>query len=275
MDSYSPRGFSLLPPVVKNLLIINGIFILATITFETVYKIQLADYLGLHYFESKLFQPWQYITYMFMHAGFDHLLFNMFALWMFGYVLENYWGGKKFLFYYLVTGVGAAIVQTAVLWYDINTIKHAANVFQNSPSPDNFIIFMNEHFQGFYNPAKLQEFIANWSNNAFNPEYVQQANGYIDEFINIKMNIPTVGASGAVFGILLAFGMMFPNTLIYIYFLFPIKAKWFVIIYGALELFFGVTNSHSNVAHFAHLGGMLFGFFLIKYWKKNNNDYYI
>jgi len=275
MDSYSPRGFSLLPPVVKNLLIINGIFILATITFETVYKIQLADYLGLHYFESKLFQPWQYITYMFMHAGFDHLLFNMFALWMFGYVLENYWGGKKFLFYYLVTGVGAAIVQTAVLWYDINTIKHAANVFQSSPSPDNFIIFMNEHFQGFYNPAKLQEFITNWSNNALNPEYIQQANGYIEEFINIKMNIPTVGASGAVFGILLAFGMMFPNSLIYIYFLFPIKAKWFVIIYGALELFFGVTNSHSNVAHFAHLGGMLFGFFLIKYWKKNNNDYYI
>jgi membrane associated rhomboid family serine protease len=212
---------------------------------------------------------------MFMHAGFDHLLFNMFALWMFGYVLENYWGGKKFLFYYLVTGVGAAIVQTAVLWYDINTIKHAANVFQSSPSPDNFIIFMNEHFQGFYNPAKLQEFITNWSNNALNPEYIQQANGYIEEFINIKMNIPTVGASGAVFGILLAFGMMFPNTLIYIYFLFPIKAKWFVIIYGALELFFGVTNSHSNVAHFAHLGGMLFGFFLIKYWKKNNNDYYI
>jgi len=275
MESYSPRGFSFLPPVVKNLLIINGIFFLATITFETVYKVQLADYLGMHFFGSELFKPWQYITYMFMHAGFDHLFFNMFALWMFGYVLENYWGGKKFLFYYLVTGLGAAIVQTSVLWYDISVIKHAASLFNNSPSPDAFIIFMNEHFQGFYNPVKLQEFANNWSSFPSNPEYIQQASVYIEDFINIKMNVPTVGASGAVFGILLAFGMMFPNTLIYIYFLFPIKAKWFVIIYGALELFFGVTNSHSNVAHFAHLGGMLFGFFLIRYWRKKNNDFYI
>ncbi len=275
MNSYSPRGFSFLPPIVKNLLIINGILMLANITFETVYKVQLADYLGLHYFDSELFKPWQYITYMFMHAGFEHLLFNMFALWMFGYVLENYWGSKKFLFYYLVTGVGAAIIQTFVLWYDISGIKHDALIFHNSPSPETFLIFMNEHFQGFYNPAKLQEFANNWSINPVNPEYHQQAGNYIEEFINIKMNIPTVGASGAVFGILLAFGMMFPNTLIYIYFLFPIKAKWFVIIYGALELFFGVTNSHSNVAHFAHLGGMIFGFFLIRYWKKNNHDFNI
>jgi len=275
MNSYSPRGFSFLPPIVKNLLIINGILMLANITFETVYKVQLADFLGLHYFDSELFKPWQYITYMFMHAGFEHLLFNMFALWMFGYVLENYWGGKKFLFYYLVTGVGAAIIQTVVLWYDISGIKHDALIFHNSPSPETFLIFMNEHFQGFYNPAKLQEFANNWSINPVNPEYHQQAGNYIEEFINIKMNIPTVGASGAVFGILLAFGMMFPNTLIYIYFLFPIKAKWFVIIYGALELFFGVTNSHSNVAHFAHLGGMIFGFFLIRYWKKNNHDFNI
>lgn len=241
IEHYRPSRFSLLPVMVKNLLIINGLFFLATITFSNVFHIDLSDYLGLHFFQSKLFQPWQYLTYMFMHASIDHIIFNMLALWMFGYALENYWGGKKFLFYYLVTGIGAAFVQSLVIYITIN------------------------QYRAQLDPEQISEIMTNGL------KYLKNNQNYLGlagEF-NLALNSVTVGASGAVFGILLAFGMMFPNQLVYIYFLFPIKAKWFVIIYGIAELIFGVTNTHSNVAHFAHLGGMLFGYFLIKMWKKN------
>lgn len=245
IEQYRPRGFSFLPPVVKNLLIINGLFFLATMTFDKVYRIDLADYLGLHFFQSELFKPWQYLTYMFMHADINHIFFNMFALWMFGYALENLWGGKKFLFYYLATGIGAAIIQTIV----------------------NYVSFV--HYQSLINPADIQMVYDNGL------QLVQQNLNYPDPNIgnfNEILNSVTVGASGAVFGILLAFGMMFPNQEIYLYFLFPIKAKWFVLLYGIAELIFGVTNTQSNIAHFAHLGGMLFGFILIQMWKKNNQN---
>jgi len=248
LEQFRPRGFNYLPPVVKNLLIINGLFFLATITFESVYHIDLANYFGLHFFKSDLFRPWQYITYMFMHGGIEHIIFNMFALWMFGYVLENYWGAKKFLFYYLVTGVGAAIIQTIVVYISFS------------------------YYKSLLTPDQIQEVL----NNGL--MYLNQSQNYLGASgaFNLELNSTTVGASGAVFGILLAFGMMFPNQLLYIYFLFPIKAKWFVILYGAAELIFGVTNTQSNVAHFAHLGGMLFGLFLILYWKKKNthHNYY-
>lgn len=245
IEQYRPRGFSFLPPVVKNLLIINGLFFLATMTFDSVYKIKLADYLGLHFFQSELFKPWQYLTYMFMHADINHIFFNMFALWMFGYALENLWGGKKFLFYYLATGIGAAIIQTIV----------------------NYVTFI--HYRSLINPADIQMVYDNGL------QLIQQNLNYSDTNIgnfNEVLNSVTVGASGAVFGILLAFGMMFPNQEIYLYFLFPIKAKWFVLLYGIAELIFGVTNTQSNIAHFAHLGGMLFGFVLIQMWKKNNQN---
>lgn len=219
------QGFSFLPPVVKNLLIINFLFFFGDLA-ATRMDIDLVGILGLHYPKSALFQPWQYISYLFMHGSFSHLFFNMFALWMFGYSLENVWGSKKFLFYYLVTGIGAGISQNVVLALEIH------NYVAQGYSPDSIAHFMN--------------------------------------------NAVTIGASGAVFGILLAFGMMFPNNLIYIYFLIPIKAKWFVIIYGLIELFAGVRGG-SDVAHFAHLGGMLFGLILILIWKKKakrKNDFH-
>lgn len=219
-SSYQISGFSYLPPVVKNLLIINGLFFLADLTLSAR-GIDLAKYLGLHYYSAENFYPFQYITYMFMHGSFSHLFFNMFALWMFGYALENYWGSKRFLFYYLVTGIGAGMIQTLAMTWDIHNL-------------------------GMSNPALVQAFIN---------------------------NSVTIGASGAVFGILLAFGMIFPNTLIYIYFLFPLKAKWFVLIYGLIELFAGIADSGGNIAHFAHLGGMLFGIILILYWKKHGSRF--
>lgn len=218
-ENYRIQGFSFLPPVVKNLLILNVLFYLADISLATR-GIDLSRWLGLHYFTAKDFYPFQFLTYMFMHGNFSHLFFNMFALWMFGYALENYWGSKRFLVYYLVTGIGAGLIQSGVQAWELVPIMQK------------------------YDPVSVQH--------------------YID-------NIVTVGASGAVFGILLAFGMCFPNVPIYLYFFIPIRAKWFVIIYGLIELFAGIGGTADGVAHFAHLGGMIFGFLLILYWKRHGS----
>ena len=220
-QNHRPSGFNVLTPVVKNLVILNVICFVATFVVGSRFDIDLNDVLGLHYFTSDKFYTYQFITYMFMHGSVTHIFFNMFALWMFGNVLENYWGSKRFFVYYFITGTGAALTH---MGYTV------------------------------------------WS--LMNIEDVHQAQMMIDA--------PVVGASGAVFGLLLAFGMLFPNTMLYVYFAIPIKAKYFVIIYGLIELFGGINNSPTdNVAHFAHLGGMLFGIILILYWRKNShNNYY-
>jgi len=275
-EQYRPQGFSFLPPVVKNLLIINGLFFLATVALENAFHIDLSDYLGLHYFEAQKFSPYQFITYMFMHANLSHIVFNMFALWMFGYTLENVWGGKRFLTYYMVTGVGAALFHYAILYFEINPDIMLMNSIIADPSTANINAFISHHtFQlnSYSGPifVEFQQFQKNLSLLSHNPDnmaVIESVKGFIIDYKQYFLNLPNViGASGAVFGILLAFGMLFPNTLLYIYFLFPIKAKWFVIFYGLAELYLGFTNSDSNVAHFAHLGGMFFGFFMIKYWK--------
>lgn len=224
-NQFRPQGFSILPLVVKNLLIINGIFFLATIAMDTVWHVDLAKYFGLHYIGASDFRPYQFVTYMFMHGSFTHLFFNMFALWMFGNAIENTWGSKRFLIYYMVCGIGAGLVQELVQY-----IQYA------------------DAFVG-YDRVRIS---AN--------QVVAVA-----DYLNM---LTTVGASGAVYGILLAFGMTWPNSRIYIYFAIPIKAKWFVIIYGLLELFSGFRGV-DNVAHFAHLGGMIFGLILILYWRKD------
>ncbi|MDO9185707.1 MAG: rhomboid family intramembrane serine protease [Bacteroidia bacterium] len=238
----------MLPLVVKNLLIINGLFFLTTLVFETQLNFDLADYLGLHYPLAESFRPWQLVSYMFMHGNFMHLFFNMFALWMFGNTLENYWGPKRFLIYYMATGIGAGIIQILVTHFRLMSLYS-----QISEEGLNFVITKGS-------------------------EIYQSGQNFSDPIagkINLLMNSVTIGASGAVFGILLAFGMLFPNTLLYIYFAIPIKAKWFVVLYGAVELYSGIANSSGdNVAHFAHLGGMLFGFILIKFWQKRRNNTY-
>ena len=241
MSEIRLNNYSLLPPVVKNLLIINVIMYLATVTLETR-GINLVALFGLHYFTAQNFEIWQIVTYMFMHGGWGHLFFNMFALWMFGSTLENAWGGKRFLLYYMVCGIGAGLIQLLVTGIRIHFLA------QNIP------------------PDVIQMVADNGT------QILREYNNYRGELgsLNLAMNGATVGASGSVFGLLLAFGMMYPNSVIYIYFLLPLKAKWFVIIYGALELLLGITGTNDGIAHFAHLGGMLFGFFLILYWNKGN-----
>ena len=204
-----------------------------------------------------------------MHGGFGHIFFNMFAVWMFGSVLENYWGPKRFLVYYMITGVGAILIQMLLMYFSISSAQEAINAYLTNPTPSDLELVLTGHFKGYYNTDVVSTFLHDFYNNPKSPVLLQQSNAMINELLTFKMDIPTVGASGAIFGILLAFGMCFPNSLIYVYFAIPIKAKWFVIFYGALELYSGLANNPGdNVAHFAHLGGMLFGFFLILFWNK-------
>ena len=269
MEQYRPTGFRILPPVVKNILIINGLFFLATISLDSAFNIDLIKMFGMHYFKSEYFKPHQIVTYMFMHGGFAHILFNMFAVWMFGNVLENFWGPKRFLTFYMVTGIGAILIQMLINFYSISSAQHAIDLYISTPSPELFQDIINNHFDGYVNKNAVSQFISEYNDNTLNNSYINEAKEILNNLITTRMNIPTVGASGAVFGVLLAFGRLFPNSFIYVYFAIPVKAKWFVIIYGAIELYSGIANNPGdNVAHFAHLGGMLFGFLMIIYWNK-------
>ena len=225
-----------IPPVTKNLIIINILFFFGALVGERQ-GLNLDDYLGLHFFLASDFNLAQFFTYMFMHANFSHIFFNMFALYMFGRILEQVWGPKRFLFYYILCGVGAGLIQEGV--------------------------------QYIHYALELSAY-----------DRVNLGGGMIIPMETYLNMMNTVGASGAIYGILLAFGMLFPNERLFIFPLpMPIKAKYFVIGYAVLELALGISNNASdNVAHFAHLGGMLFGFILIMYWKKkgrdNNGTYY-
>lgn len=246
MQNFRP-SINAIPPVVKNLIIINVIMLLATYVLE-MRGIDLTNILGLHYIQSPEFKPYQLVTHMFMHGGFMHLAFNMFALWMFGRVLESVWGPKRFFIFYFVTGLGAAVFYSLV----------------------NFIEF--QYIAAKMTPEDVQRVLNQGA------EIFSQGKNFTDPLagkLNLILNIPTVGASGAVFGILLGFGMLFPNTELMLLFPpIPIKAKYFVAGYGAIELFSGITNTGGNIAHFAHLGGMLFGFIMIKYWNRNAKHFY-
>ncbi len=239
----------MMPVVVKNLLIINGLFFLATLSFGGAFQINLIKILGLHMPGSPDFEPFQLVTHMFMHANFSHIFFNMFALWMFGTAIENLMGSKRFLTYYLITGFGAAFLHLGVSYIEALSLR-------------------SELLAAGYTAADLRHFIDTGTYRVISGASETTLVAYLTKYF-----IPTVGASGAVFGILLAFGMFFPNSYIYLFFAIPVKAKYFVIGYGLLELYFGFT-SNGNVAHFAHLGGMIFGYLLIRYWRKRRQIYY-
>ena len=278
MQQYRPTGFRILPPVVKNLLIINTLFFLATLALAK-YHIDLINILGLHYPGASDFKIYQFITYMFMHGGWEHILFNMFALWMFGNVIENVWGGKKFLIFYTLSGLGSGIVYIIWIHFTLSPNLSLLNHLIDQPTAQGIMQYFNEY--GFHvshiSSALNQSDINSFNQNVTLLEQhtaphvaVQQIITFLSAYKSEMLNqMVVIGASGAIFGLLLAFGMMFPNSLIYVYFAIPVKAKWFVLGYGLLELFSGIKNSQGdNVAHFAHVGGMLVGLLIILYWKK-------
>ena len=232
-----------MPTVVKNLLIINGLMFLGMISIRSTFGIDVTKWLGLYFPASDSFLPLQLVTHMFMHGNFQHILSNMIMLWFLGSAMENYWGSQRFLIYYLLTGLGASALQISVNAFEYFNLT-------SQISPDNLQVILSEG-------SDLIRRNYNYSNPNMGA-------------LNRLLNTPMVGASGAVFGVLLAFGMTFPNQVIYLNFLFPIKAKYFVIGYGLFELYNGFAVSNSGIAHFAHLGGMLFGFILIRKWRRSS-----
>lgn len=238
--------FDNIPPVTKNLIIINLIIWLATFLFPNQIGNFIMARLGLHYIEAPLFNPVQIITYMFVHDphNFFHILFNMFTLWMFGRVLENVWGSRRYFVFYMICGIGAGLVQEGV-WALMWKHDYVSGIAQiNGLTYDHALQVVN---------AAVAAGEQNWIS-------------AIDAFQN---SMVVVGASGAIFGLLLGFAFVFPNMPLYLFFIpVPIKAKYMVIGYGVIEFFLGVGGAQSTVAHFAHLGGMLFGLILLLYWKK-------
>jgi membrane associated rhomboid family serine protease len=265
MNNYKSSFLSTIPPIVKNLIAINLILWLASLVVPGFFsrwglKIDLTDILGMHYWASAKFNPTQLITYMFMHGGLNHIFFNMFALYMFGGVLEQLWGPKRFLYYYLITGIGAGIIQQLFWTMEYQSLVNAMNDAISSNSGVALLPFQ-ETLSKYFTMSNLASF---------------DASSIID-MKKMFLDLPvTIGASGAVFGLLLAFGWLFPEAkLMLIFFPIPIKARVFVLIYGVAELFLGVAQfSGDSVAHFAHLGGMLFGAVIILFWKKKNHSIY-
>ncbi len=268
-----------IPEVVKHLLIINGLFFISTLLIGEVKHIDLADTFALHTFKSSLFKPWQLITHMFMHGSVGqgaayfqsslwHLVGNMFGLWMFGSILARNWESKRFLYFYIACGLGAAFAHLAVLHYENNVLTTAIYNFKSNPTWAQFNQFVNIY--GGNNPG-LINFLMQWQADANNPAFGQSAQALVNSFQQMQINQATVGASGAVFGILAAYAFYYPNTLLYLYFFFPIKAKWAILAYTVYELYAGMQHSAGdNVAHFAHLGGALVGFLIVLYWNKTN-----
>lgn len=214
-----------IPPITKRLLIINVVVFLLSQLIPS-----MNEYLALHYLQASHFYAYQFVTYMFMHGGFTHLFFNMFALWMFGMVMERTWGSQRFLLYYMVCGIGAGICQELTQFVEVYNIVSA-----QVANPLNYMLHLAENDPTA--PATLNA----WC---------------------------TVGASGSIYGILLAFGMTYPNERMFIIPIpFPIKAKWMVMGYALIEVFSALGSRGDGIAHVAHLGGMLFGFFLIRYWR--------
>lgn len=236
--------FGNITPLVKNLIIINVLMFIASQVLGSEFVTQMAG----HYFQSPFFKPWQVVTHMFMHGGIGHIFFNMYALVLFGPRLEHKFGGKRFLQYYMITGLGAFILHYLVVYLQLTSVAEFADAEVLS-------LLNNEG-------ARL----------------VASGRNYTDEVLgklNGIYNGSVVGASGAVFGILLAYGMTYPNEKIMLMFPpIPMKVKHFVMGYGALELYMGIANNPGdNTAHFAHLGGMLFGFILLKIWNKKQNNW--
>ena len=250
MTDFRPSRFQILPTAIKNLIIINVLVFAAQYVLQKQ-GINLEDTFALHTWQSPLFKPWQLITHLFMHASWDHIFFNMFALWMFGSVLENVWGPKRMLVFYLVCGLGAALCHMMVLYFEGQQLINEFSTL-NLLSPD-------------FN-SRLTAFIDNHN-------IIRSEGSYSLEFAHTvlydNLNEPTLGASGAVFGCLAAFGYLFPNDYIYVYFFLPLKAKWFVLLYAGFELYSTVhASAGDNIAHVAHLGGALTGFLMVYFWNK-------
>ncbi len=270
-------NFPNLTPIVKNLLLINFVLFFADWTFSSSLHLDLGNYFGLHYVSASNFGIWQFITYMFMHSTLSHIVFNMLSLFIFGPLIENRLGMRRFVVYYLICGVGAGLLQQLTLFFEIKNFVSSVDTLLADPNTQTITSFISGVGQPFSQESYIawQGFVSEYNTltqTSFADAQALARHFFIDyqqQYIDCHC---MVGASGAIFGILLAVGMLFPNLPLYIWFIpIPIKAKWFVCFYALFELIFGVADFHyDNVAHWAHLGGMIFGFLLLYCWRKNS-----
>ncbi len=262
-------------PMVRNLLLATIIIYLLQFVFRTWF----IPVFGLHSFLSSYFYPFQLVSYIFLHdqQSIMHIFSNMFGLIIFGPMLERVWGPGRFLMFYLITGIGAGLIQNGINYYEMMQMQESANQYLLNPEAGKLAKFLSKYIPAFYE-EKLP-FLQEFENNPANPEYIATTKGWVTQVVETYLNNPnavTVGASGALFGLMAAFALLFPNTELYLLFLpFPIKAKYFVLLYGLFEYYSGIQRTAGdNVAHFAHLGGMLFGFILVKLWGANKQRFY-
>ncbi|QHL87221.1 rhomboid family intramembrane serine protease [Nibribacter ruber] len=255
-------------PVVRNLLILNVLIFFGSRAAEAY----VFQNFALHDIRSEFFQAHQILTHMFLHGSFMHLFSNMLSLFFFGPMLEHYWGGKRFTIFYLVTGIGASLLYSVVRYVEIGQIQEMVVAFMQNPDPVDLRKILDNLLGNTYDV----NYVLQLKNNPDNAAIIADAKETVQLQFERMLNGPMLGASGAVFGILMAFGMLFPNTeLMLLFFPVPIKAKYFVFLYGAYELYAGVQRAPGdNVAHFAHLGGMLFAFIMLKLWQRNRTDFY-
>ena len=257
-----------LTPAAKNILILNGIIFIFTSNY-------IIESFGLRYILSDNFQPYQFLTYMWIHAGFGHLFSNMFAVIVFAPILERVWGSRKFFIFYLITGVGAGVLYTGVNFIENFNLENKILRYVSQPSPEAFRKLFLDEGKEYYN--QVYNFIEEeYSINPTSSKNKDKSIQYAYDLLNAKTDIPMVGASGAVFGILLAFAMLFPNMqLMLLIPPIPIKAKYLVLVYGFYELWSEFNRMPGdNVAHLAHLGGMLIAYIILRYWKNKYGTYY-
>ncbi|MFC2125801.1 rhomboid family intramembrane serine protease [Bacteroidota bacterium] len=250
-------------PTVRNILIINIVISVV----QGLLKIDLINFGGLRYILAESFMPYQFFSYMFIHAGFSHIFGNMLALFIFGPWLERTWGPARFITFYLACGIGAGILWSGVNYFETRAVQKDSNYYNVNPDPERFNKFIIDHYQ---KTPQLDDMIERYAENPDNPQYREESKQVVREIYYMIANIPMVGASGAVFGILMAFGLLFPNTTLMLLFPpIPIKAKYFVMLYGLYELYSTIIQAPGdNIAHFAHLGGMAIAFVLVKHWQK-------
>ena len=276
-ENYRPPQANSLPPVVKNLIILNVILFLGKEAFMRAQGLDLTDHLGQHYFLADKFRIWQPVTSMFMHFDIAHIVLNMLGLYIFGSILERYWGPKKFLAFYFVCGLGASATDFTVNYFRMDSALQPVNEYIQAPSVAKFEkLLQGKEVVIYQEMSENYMIMANKYNNLLNEGKTTQATelsvSYMEDYKQEFMDIPvSIGASGAIYGLLLAFAIIFPNVKLLLYFFIPIRAWIAVTLFGIIELGSAFAQfKGDNVGHVAHLGGMLFGLIMILYWKKRD-----
>ena len=250
---------------VKLLLAINIGAFLVTYLFDTD---RIIDQFALHYFQSDLFVWYQFISSLFLHGGLWHIAINMFVLWMFGSPLESIWGTKKFLFFYFICGLGASLLFLGFSGWDLNSLEDDVRAYLDAPAYQEFVEFADENMESLppQFAEQVNEFRNDWGENPGSRQYQEESRQVVQDYLQRRIDTPLLGASGAIYGLLLAFGLIFPNIPIYIYFVLPMKAKYLVILLFLVELYMSYTGAGVGIANLAHLGGMITGFILLQIW---------